>query len=72
MGLGYQIFPISRVSRSEFATTLLPGQDETVRSSPLSGVFWFVVSCGVMLSDVVVGEVPKPRVTQKREVPISV
>jgi hypothetical protein len=45
------------------ATTLLPGQDNSGPSVPISGATWFVVSCGFSLSAVAFTEIPKPRVT---------
>ena len=53
----YRRFPVH-------ATTLLPGQDKTARSSPLFGVSWCVVSCGVRLSVVGVAELRKPQVVR--------
>jgi hypothetical protein len=38
--------------RSGSATTLLPGQDNSVPSAPTSRSAWFVVSCGVRLSEI--------------------
>ena len=55
-------FQISRASRSEFATRLLPGQDNPAPSSPVAGASWFVVSCGVRLSEVGLSEIRKPQV----------
>jgi hypothetical protein len=34
------------LSSSASATTLLTGQDKPTLCSPMSGAFWFVVSCG--------------------------
>src|SRR5207244_6741023 len=49
-------------SYSRSATTLLPGQDKSVPSGPMSGASWFVVSCGVRLSVCGSGEIRKPQV----------
>ena len=62
------INPTTRTQRavspsSSSATTLLPGQDNPAPSVSMSGVSWFVVSCGVRLSEVGVEAIPKPRVT---------
>ena len=50
------------LSSSSSATTLLPGQDKPAPSVPLSGASWFVVSCGVGLSEVGLSEIRKPQV----------
>jgi len=41
---------------------LLPGQDNLAPSGPISGVSWFVVSCGLRLSEVGFAEFRKPQV----------
>jgi hypothetical protein len=46
------------------ATTLLPGQDNSAPSGPVSGASDFVVSCGVRLSEFGVAEIPKPLVAR--------
>src|SRR5215471_14163564 len=51
-----------RLSIRHSATSLLPGQDNLATSAPMSGVSWFVVSCGVRLSEVGVETIPKPQV----------
>jgi len=43
---------------------LLPGQDKLARSRPMSGESWFVVSCGLRLSEVVLGVIRKPQVSR--------
>jgi hypothetical protein len=50
------------LSSSASATTLLPGQDKPAPSAPMSGASWFVVSCGVRLSEVGLSEIRKPQV----------
>ena len=50
------------LSSSASATTLLPGQDKPALSAPMSGASWFVVSCGVRLSEVGLSEIRKPQV----------
>jgi len=45
-----------------FATTLGPGQDKSAPSAPISGASWFVVSCGVRLSEVGLSGFRKPQV----------
>ena len=45
-----------------FATTLLPGQDKPAPPAPMSGASWFVVSCGVRLSEVGLSEIRKLQV----------
>ena len=52
----------SLFSSSASATTLLPGQDKLSPSSPISGASWFVVSCGVRLSEVGFFVIRKPQV----------
>jgi hypothetical protein len=47
------------LSSSSSATTLLPGQDKPAPSAPMSGASWFVVSCGVRLSEVGLSEIRK-------------
>ena len=47
------------------ATTLLPGQDNSAPSSPMSGAPWFVVSGGVRLSEVGFAEIRKPQVKEE-------
>ena len=47
---------------NQSATTLLPGQDNPAPSSPMSGASWFVVSCGVRLSEVGLWEIRKSQV----------
>jgi hypothetical protein len=49
------------LSSSSSATTLLPGQDKPTPSGPMSGAFWFVVSCGARLSEVGLSEIRKPQ-----------
>ena len=49
------------LSSSSSATTLLPGQDKPAPSAPMSGASWFVVSCGVRLSEVGLSEIRKPQ-----------
>jgi hypothetical protein len=51
-------------SFSYFATTLLPGQDKLAPSAPMSGASSFVVSCGLRLSEVVLGGIRKPQVAR--------
>jgi hypothetical protein len=53
---------VQRASLPSSATTLLPGQDKPGSSGPMSGAFWFVVSCGVRLSEVGLSEIRKPQV----------
>jgi hypothetical protein len=50
------------LSSSLSATTLLPGQDKPAPSAPMSGASWFVVSCGVRLSEVGLSEIRKLQV----------
>ena len=50
------------LSSSSSATTLLPGQDKPAPSAPMSGASWFVVSCGVRLSEVGLSEIRKLQV----------
>jgi hypothetical protein len=45
------------------ATTLLPGQDKSPPSGPMSGASWFVVSCEDRLSEVGLSEIRKPQVS---------
>jgi hypothetical protein len=52
------------LSSSASATTLLPGQDKPGPSAPMSGASWFVVSCGVRLSEIGLSEIRKPQVTR--------
>jgi hypothetical protein len=52
------------LSSSSSATTLLPGQDKPAPSAPMSGASWFVVSCGVRLSEVGLSEIRKPQVVR--------
>ena len=47
---------------SSSATTLLPGQDNSAPSSPMSGASCFAVSYGFKLSEVGVSEFRKPQV----------
>ena len=41
---------------------MLPGQDKPTPSGPTSEAAWFVVSCGVRLSEVGLSEIRKPQV----------
>ena len=52
----------SHFSTLRFATTLLPAQDNSASSIPMSRVSCFVVSCGVRLSEVGFSECRKPQV----------
>ena len=48
---------------SSFATfTLLPGQDKTAPSAPMSRASCFVFSCGFRLPEVGLSEIRKPQV----------
>ena len=57
------------LSSSASATTLLPGQDKSALSAPMSGASWFVVSCGVRLSEVGLYEIHKTQVGRDFVVP---
>ena len=46
---------------SQSAATLLPGQDKSGPSSPMSGASGVVVSCGFRLSEVGFSKFPKPQ-----------
>src|SRR6267378_4561396 len=46
----------------ESATSVLPGQDKPTPSGPTSEAAWFVVSCGLRLSEVGLSEIRKPQV----------
>jgi hypothetical protein len=54
----------SSASDSEPATTLLPGQDNSAPSAPMSEAVSFVVFCGVRLSEVGLSEFRKPQVVR--------
>ena len=57
-----QVAPYDGSLRLGPATTLLPEQDKPAPFAPTSGVTWFVVSCGVRLSEVGLSEIRKPQV----------
>jgi len=55
---------MARLDRRTFIAFLLPRcyQDNSPPSAPMSGASWFVVSCGVRLSEVGLSEIRKPQV----------
>jgi len=54
----------SGIKMPEFATTPLPGQINSGPSRPMSSEPFFVVSCGLRLSEVGLSEIRKPQVAR--------